>query len=135
MSESLEPGAHATFTHSPWRGLDDSRAGAALLLGGSPSVPAVPRALAVGAARSAADMCAECSSIDAEWRQAARSSATPANAGAAVATARGMDTVPPFDGSVGKSGWTILTSRAGGPETDAPGGDGARALAPVVERR
>jgi hypothetical protein len=64
MSESPEPGSHATFTHSPGRGLDASRAAAALLLGGRPAVPVAPEAPAGGAARSAADRCAECSSID-----------------------------------------------------------------------
>src|SRR5687768_8558694 len=101
MSESREPGSHATFTHSPWRGLDASRAPAELLLGGRPAVPAGPEPLAGGAARSAADMCAECSSTGAVRRQPARSNVIPANAGAAVATARRMDTVAPVEGSVG----------------------------------
>src|SRR5512142_2504554 len=62
MSESAEPGSHASFTHSPCRGLAANRAAAALLLGGSAGFPwvTVP---ALGAATSPALMCAMCSSV------------------------------------------------------------------------
>src|SRR3954468_930704 len=39
MSESAEPGSHASFTHSPCRGLAARRAFAALLLAGSDALP------------------------------------------------------------------------------------------------
>src|SRR5690242_14811933 len=39
MSESLDPGSHAIFTHSPWRGLASRRALALLALAGIPVVP------------------------------------------------------------------------------------------------
>src|SRR5436190_17222246 len=63
MSESLEPGSHASLTHSPCRGLALSRAFAVLLLGGSAMFPALPANVPAGAARSAPFMCAMCSSL------------------------------------------------------------------------
>src|SRR5438309_12017571 len=65
MSESFDPGSHASFTHSAWRELALSLAGAVLLLGGSDMSPwAVFVADAFdGADRSPAAMCAMWSSI------------------------------------------------------------------------
>jgi hypothetical protein len=60
MSESGDPGSHASFTHSAWRGLAANRAAAALLLGGSAGLPCGAPAAALGAATSPAlkwDMC------------------------------------------------------------------------------
>src|SRR5512138_1721746 len=86
MSESLEPGSQAIFTHSPWRGLAASRAGACRLLGGSLGSPWFELIPATGGARSPADMCAMCSSAG-SWRwQAHRTPAT-----AQVATALRSD--------------------------------------------
>jgi hypothetical protein len=68
MIESFEPGCHAIFTHSEWRGLAASRAAALLLLGGRPGVPCgFPEVVAVpvvGARRSVADICDMWSSSD-----------------------------------------------------------------------
>src|SRR5437773_11903143 len=67
MSESGEPGSHATFTHSACRGVDARRAFALLLLGGSDMSRALALATARGAALSAPDMCDVWSS-PALWR-------------------------------------------------------------------
>src|SRR5215204_771312 len=68
MSESLEPGSHATFTHSAWRGLSFTRAAALLLLAGRPAIPCPAPPFAFGAAMSAADICDTWSSADDEAR-------------------------------------------------------------------
>ena len=65
INESREPGSHAIFTHSLWRGLADSRAAALLLLAGRLAAP-WPGALPDCPARSPGDMCAMCSSIGGE---------------------------------------------------------------------
>src|ERR1043166_8850675 len=98
ISESAEPGSSAILTHSPWRGLAESRAGADRLLGGRPGVPCrrVSPAVtpAAGAATSAALMCAMWSSGNGPGRgvrwsvQAARRRRVPGTRW------RGMDTFP-----------------------------------------
>ncbi len=72
MSESVEPGVQAIFTHSPWRGDAASRSAAVWALGGrSGDCCRSARGVVDGAAMSAARMCAECSSMGAD--DAARS--------------------------------------------------------------
>ncbi len=67
MSESLEPGSQATFTHSPWRGLAASRALAAVLLGGRAMLLWPTANVPAGAVMYTPLMCTMCSSVEA-WR-------------------------------------------------------------------
>src|SRR3954465_5825963 len=74
MSESDEPGSHASFTHSACRGLAANRAAAALLLAGSAGLP-WPAGATAGEAMSPALMWEMCSSALGRWHAATATSA------------------------------------------------------------